>query len=57
MAKPVGFLSRESRATLTSGLANIRHPSTTLLYKHMFKLNENNNNNNNNNNNSAIVFI
>ena len=30
MEKPVGFLSREPRATLTSGLANIRHPSTTL---------------------------
>ena len=33
MAKPVVFLSRESRATLTSGLANISHPSTTLYCK------------------------
>ena len=31
MEKPVGFLSREPRSTLTSGLANIRHPSTNLL--------------------------
>ena len=31
MEKPVGFLSREPRATLTSGLANTRHPSTTIL--------------------------
>ena len=30
MEKPVGFLSREPRATLTSGLANIHHPSNTL---------------------------
>ena len=35
MAKPVGFLSRESRATLTSGLANTRHPSTTLYCKNI----------------------
>ena len=33
MEKPVGFLSREPRSTLTSGLANIRHPSTTLYCK------------------------
>ena len=33
MEKPVGMLSREPRATLTSGLANTRHPSTTLYCK------------------------
>ena len=33
MEKPVGFFSTEPRATLTSGLANIRHPSTTLYCK------------------------
>ena len=37
MEKPVGFLSREPRATLTSGLANTRHPSTTGTWQQFSK--------------------
>ena len=33
MEKPVGFLSREPRATLPGWPTNIRHPSTTLYCK------------------------
>ena len=33
MEKPVGFLSRETRATLTSGLANMHHPSAIYTVK------------------------